>query len=135
MASKNLQSSNLWIAKGLLDKINWILVVSSSRIGAVSTKLSISYARIWIFYQEKLVILGVSMGCDQATKVTRGEKNESDEMENLPAVTHFTKETIKVAHFNARATEMCRTLCKIFGEGEEDFMPMVSMQTVLLTFC
>lgn len=75
------------------------------------------------------------MGCDQATKVMRGEKNEFDEIRTLSVVKIFFKEIIKVAHLNTRVAKVCRTLCRVFGEGEEDFIPMGFMRIVLPTFC
>lgn len=87
-------------------------------------KLFVSYVSTWNFDQGKLVILGVFMGCDQATRVMRGAKSEIDKIKTLLVVTPFSNEIFNIAHFNARAAEICRTLCKVFGEGEGDFIPM-----------
>lgn len=142
MALKNSLSLGLWITEGLIDKSNWIPGVSSSRIGLilferwfVERKLFVSYANVWNFDRGKPVIPSVSMGCDQVTKVVRGVENEVDDIKTLSTHTNFSKEIIKVAHFNIRVAEKCRTMCRVFGEGEEDFIPMVFMQTVPLTFC
>ena len=97
--------------------------------------LFVSFADVWNFDHGKPVIPGVSMGCDQVTKVMRGVENEVDEIKTLSALTTFSKEIIKEAYLKIRASEKCRTLCRVFGEGEEDFKPMVFMQTIPLAFC
>ena len=142
IAPKNALNLRLWIVEGLLDQSNWIPGVSFSWTSlflferwSAKRKLFISYASIWNFDRGKLVISDVFMGCDQDTKVMRGEKNEFDEIKTLSAVKIFFKETIKVAHLNTKATEVCRTLCRVFGEGEEDFIPMGFMRIVLPTLC
>ena len=49
---------------------------------------------------------------------------------NLPAITSSSKEPFKKSCFNARAVEIYRTLCRVFGEGEEDFNPVSFMHMI-----
>lgn len=74
------------------------------------------------------------MGYDQVTKVVKGVEVEVDEIKMLSTLENFSKEIIKMAHFSTRETEMCRTLCSLFKEGEEDFKTMGFRQIVPLPF-
>lgn len=87
-------------------------------------KLFVLYDSVWNFGQGKLVILGIFMGYDQDTKVLMGDKSEIGKIKTLSIVTPFSKEISKIAHFNAKAAKICRTLCRVFGEAEEDFIPI-----------
>ena len=70
----------------------------------------------------------------QVTEVVRRKRNEPGKIRIQPAITSSSKENFKISYFNARVAEMCRTLCRAFGEGEEDFIPMGFMSIVTLTF-
>ena len=48
----------------------------------------------------------------------------------LPAITPSSREPFKKACFNARVVEIYRTLCRVFGEGEEDFIPVSFMYMI-----
>ena len=71
----------------------------------------------------------------QVTEVVRRTRNEPGKIRIQPAITSSFKENFKISYFNARVVEMCWTLCRAFGEGEEDFIPMGFMSIVNLTFC
>ena len=133
MPLKNSLSPRLWIAEGLLNKSNWNLNFFSSQIGLnlferclAKSKLLASHVNIWNFDQGKLLIPSVFMGCDQTTKVMRIQKGESGKIRTLSVVTPFSKESFKIAYFKARTKKICRTLCRVLEEGEEDLYPWVS---------
>jgi hypothetical protein len=48
----------------------------------------------------------------------------------LPAITSSSKEPFKKAYFNVRALEIYRTLCRVFGEDEGEFMPVSFMYMI-----
>ena len=48
----------------------------------------------------------------------------------LAKITSYSKESFKKAHFNAKAVEIYRTFCRVFGEDEEYFMPVSFMYMV-----
>ena len=48
----------------------------------------------------------------------------------LPAITASSREPFKRAYFNSRAIEIYRSLCKVFGRDEEEFMPMDFMYMI-----
>ena len=74
------------------------------------------------------------MGYDQVIKVVKGAEVEVIETKTLFTLAALSKEIIKVVHFKTRVAEKCRTLCISFGEGEEDFIPLVFVQEAPLTF-
>ena len=105
-------------------------------------KLFVPCSIIWNFDRGKLIIPNVSIEYNlletimkshsQLTGVVRRTRNEHGKIRIQPAITSSFKEIFKISYFSARVGEMCRTLCRNFGEGEEDFMPM---GIVTLTFC
>ena len=141
MPPKNLLNPRLWIAEGLLDKSNRVWDVDTSQTGLnlfkrwfAERKSFTPHACIWSFDRGKLVIPSVFMGYDQATKIVRRVKGELGKITTLSAITSLSKELIKKEYFYARAVEICRTLSRVFGEGEEYFIPMSFMCIVTLTF-
>ena len=138
----------LWITEGLLNKNTWVRNCDVSQTGLnwfVERKLFVPYSSIWNFDRGKLVIPSVSIEYNpletvmkihsQVTEVVRKTRNEPSKIKFPPTITSSFKEIFKVVYFNARAVEINRTLCRIFGEGEEDFIPMSFMCIVTLTFC
>ena len=108
-------------------------------------KWFVPYSYIWNFDRGKLVIPNVSIEYNlleaviknhsQVTEVVRRTRNEPGKIRAQSAVTSSFIENFKISRSNARVAEMCRTLCRDFGEGEECFIPMGFISIVTLTFC
>ena len=65
------------------------------------------------------------------------QKEHIGKIKTLPAITTSSKETFKREYFNTKEMEIYRTLCRVFGEDEEDFMlvSFMYMVTQISSFC
>ena len=104
----------------------------------------VPYSTIWNFDRGKLTIPNLSIEYNpletvmkshsQVTEVVRRTRREPEKIIIQPAITSSFKEIFKISYFSAKAAEMCRTLCRAFGEGKEDFIPISFMPIVILKF-